>query len=73
MTDFLVYEGPADTLFLVELETLRILTEAGEEVLLPWADFLELLVHLSVQRVQVLTRLRNHQLHLLAALLKERS
>lgn len=71
MTDFLSFEGPEDTLFLLDHGTLRILTGAGEEAVLPWGDFLELLVHLSVRRVRALTRLRNQQLRRLAIRFKE--
>ena len=70
MPDFLAFEGPADTLFLVDGGMLRVLTHAGEEVILPWSDLLEFLVHLSVQRAQVLSRLRNPQIRLLVLALR---
>jgi hypothetical protein len=70
MIRYLAYEGPNATLFLIEAGRLRAITDDGGEVLLPFLDLVELLLHLSLHRVQIFQVL-NEQLGRLAVVLQE--
>ena len=72
MHEPLTFEGPSETLFLIEAGNLRILDDNGGEVLLPIGNLIGLLLHLSIHRVHTLACLRAHRAHRLAALLHER-
>lgn len=73
MIRYLTFDGPDNTLFLLESGMLRIITEAAEEAVLPLRDLVELLVYLSLQPVQAHRRLHNRQVALLALALREHS
>jgi len=64
------FEGPANTLFLRDRKILRILTLPGEEVVLPLADFLSFLLHLTLHHAGALSIVDRAER--LANLLRER-
>lgn len=49
------FEGPAQTLFLREPKSLRILTFRGDEAVLPLSDFLAFLRHLTLHHAGALS------------------
>lgn len=72
MLEPVIYESPAhQTLFFLEADEIRIITFAGEEVLLLVGDFAAFLVHVSWHPVAALALVPPSQLRALARALEE--
>jgi hypothetical protein len=69
MIEYLAFEGPANTLFVLEDETFRVLTDEGQEVVVPLGELIELFVKISLHHAQVFARVREAKR--LAALMRE--
>jgi hypothetical protein len=64
-----LFEGPGDTLFLLEGLNLRIISADGEEALVALVDFLAFLLHLTACRVLIQTNRAEKLQRALAALI----
>lgn len=72
MLEPVIYESPVhETLFLLDAGQLRVITFAGEEVLLLIGDFVAFLVHVSSHPVAALALVPPSQLRALARALEQ--